>query len=91
MHAFPFKESHVNIYNVYILTPIINFFFYSFCDNNNYFSFSEIKIKKNETKSHEWRTYHGEVVGRKLLWMEPLTHEKRLRRNSQTLPKPKAP
>ena len=24
-------------------------------------------------------------------WMEPLTHEKRLSRNSQTLPKPKAP
>ena len=47
MHAFPFKESHVNIYNVYILTPIINFFFYSFCDNNNYFLlFLKLKLKK---------------------------------------------
>ena len=67
MHAFPFKESHVNIYNVYILTPIINFF-YSFCDNNYYFLlFQKLNLKKNETKSREWRTYHGEVVGRNLL------------------------
>ena len=47
MHDFPFKESNVNIYNVYILTPVINCFYY-FCDNNYYFLlFQKLNFKKD--------------------------------------------